>query len=86
MFDTIQHNQLAYPLPVGGSKVGIPDQKAFTKVLRENEIHTFVVNGKRFVAAFELDRLILKLMRQEAQREFLADSTEKHGTGVQTNA
>ena len=75
MLDTSPHNSLAYPLPVGATKIGI-DQKAFCNVLRENEIHTFVINGKRFIAAFELDRLILKLMRQEAQREFLEQAKD----------
>ena len=74
MLDTIQHDSLAYPIQVGGHKIGLKDQKVFTNILRENEIHTFVINGKRFIAAFELDRLILKLMRQEAQREFLEQS------------
>jgi hypothetical protein len=81
MLDSIQHDKLAYPLPLGGNKIGIDDQKAFRNLLRDNEIHTYVVNGKRFIAAFELDRLIIKLMRQEVQREFV----EGHGTGVQTH-
>lgn len=87
MLDTSPHDSLAYPLAVGATKIGI-DQKAFCNVLRENEINTFVINSKRFIAAFELDRLILKLMRQEAQREFLEQAkdikqprTEHHGTG-----
>lgn len=74
MLDFITHDKLAYSLPVAGAKIGIPDPKEFRCVMRENEIHTFVINGKRMVAAFEIDRLILKLMRQEAQREFLEQS------------
>ena len=74
MLDISPHDGLAYTLPIGGSKIGIDDQKVFRRVLRENGIHTFVINGKRYIAAFELDRLIIKLMRQEAQREFLEQS------------
>jgi hypothetical protein len=81
MLDSIQHDKLAYPLPVGGNKIGIDNPKEFSDLLHDNEIHTFVISGKRFIAAFELDRLILKLMRQEVQREFV----EGHGTGVQNN-
>ena len=70
----IQHDKLAYPLPIAGIKLGVDSQKEFVKLLRDNEIHWFLINGKRMIAAFELDRLILKLMRQEAQSTFLEQS------------
>ena len=83
MLDSIPHDQLAYPLPLACTKIGLEDSKLFRGLLRENGIHTFVISGKQFIAAFELDRLIIKLMRQEARRKFR--ETEGHGTGVQFN-
>ena len=80
MFDQPTHDKQAYRLDSAYQQLDLGSQKALTDLIKEHNIRTFMVKRTRLLPAFELDRLMHILMRQEARREFLAQSVEKHGT------
>jgi hypothetical protein len=81
MFDQPSHDKQAYRLESAFKQLDLGSQKALTDLIKEHNIRTFIVGRTRLLPAFEMDRLMLILMRQEVQREF----TEGHGTGVSSH-
>ena len=86
MFD-IPHEKLTYTFQSASDRLDITP-KVLTELVSKHRIRTFRVKGKPFIPNFELDRLIVQLMRQEVQREFMEQAKDTkqpkvnhHGTG-----
>lgn len=74
MFDQPSHDKQAYRLEAAYKQLDLGSQKALTDLIKEHNIRTFVVKRTRILPAFEMDRLMLILMRQEVQRELREQS------------
>ncbi len=75
MFDQPQHERQAYPLSDAATQLST-SVKTLTDLINEHNIRTYLLKRTRYLPAFEMDRLVLILMRQEAHRAF---KEKEHG-------
>ena len=69
MLQPIQHESLSYEHPTESGALIKLRPKEMRQICRQHDIRTYRVGRREFLPAFELDRLITTLMRDEARRE-----------------
>ncbi len=66
----LNHSRLAYPTDEAEKLVGGIGKARLNELIKQHSIHTYRVGRKLFIPAFEIDRLIGELLRQQKYREF----------------
>lgn len=68
--DFVNHSRLSYSTDEAEKLVGGIGKPKLNDLIKQYGIHTYRVGRKMFIPAFEIDRLIGELLRQEKYREF----------------
>jgi hypothetical protein len=68
MFDSPQHEKLAYRLESASERLDI-SQKDLSELVRKHRLRTFRVNRKQYLPNFEMDRLVSLLLQEQIKRD-----------------
>jgi hypothetical protein len=68
MFESPQHDKLAYELESASERLDI-SQKELSELVRKHRLRTFRVKRKQYLPNFEMDRLVSLLLREQVARD-----------------
>ena len=75
--DHVNHSRFGYPTDEAEKLIGGIGKPKLNDLIKLHEVHTYRVGRKLFIPAFEIDRLIGELLRQEKYRRFEVKNRER---------